>query len=391
MIPARAIAGSCAGFLLAFSPGLWAQESGAEDPLVLFSRMMPVFGHPRCTGCHGRVNPTSEVNNNHGGGLRAADDDCRECHITTANWRVAPDHFRFVNKGNKELCRMQSSEVHRDGDGALAKAAYFYHLEKDPLIALAFIGLEAGADEDDIAQPPGMGKPEFLDAARAWLNDGDARCRNWVGTITQEETFGSNYSYPMPSARARTIVSVQETARRTVVITLADGSATMKTEMSGSRTTRVEIHDIGPNGPCTTTVIDNGSWSGSNTGKAGVRVKIEPDGSYHIRFVGDPEKTTGGSSHVQTGDCGPNPTFPVDPPIELEWPAWPFNIRAKLPDPQQRHYLNNDLTETVVADGHDAADKRSWLEVSPVSAGRADDGSPLSVQVTTTWNLRLDE
>ena len=45
-----------------------AQSTGGEDPIDLFAKLMPVFTHDRCTGCHGRVNPSLEFDHDHDGG-----------------------------------------------------------------------------------------------------------------------------------------------------------------------------------------------------------------------------------------------------------------------------------------------------------------------------------
>ena len=55
-------------------PSAQAQTTGADDPLRLFSRMVPVFTHPRCVNCHGATDPVSGTN--HGGGPVDEAADC---------------------------------------------------------------------------------------------------------------------------------------------------------------------------------------------------------------------------------------------------------------------------------------------------------------------------
>jgi len=44
------------------APPATARNRVADEPLVLFQKMMPVFMHPRCLNCHGVVDPVSGQN-----------------------------------------------------------------------------------------------------------------------------------------------------------------------------------------------------------------------------------------------------------------------------------------------------------------------------------------
>ena len=52
------LAGCLGAIVAAFAV---AQQAPApSDPIELFTKLMPVFGHPRCTNCHGGMNPHQE-------------------------------------------------------------------------------------------------------------------------------------------------------------------------------------------------------------------------------------------------------------------------------------------------------------------------------------------
>src|SRR6266851_211064 len=92
-------------------------EQGGGEALAMFGEMMPVFSSPRCSNCHGGVNPVSGANHEPGpvaDSTRLSNGDmgfdeqrvCQECHTAgTANWRTAPSAMGFVGKDTLTLCR----------------------------------------------------------------------------------------------------------------------------------------------------------------------------------------------------------------------------------------------------------------------------------------------
>lgn len=132
MSPKHALGGIGFGLLIAAAPLIAAaQSAGGEDPIVLFAKLMPVFSHSRCEGCHGAVNPFS--GDTHESGVIKADFDwtvqdmgmthnaaCLECHTTSPDWRLAPRHFGFVGKDTKQLCKQQAESAKRRPGGGCA-------------------------------------------------------------------------------------------------------------------------------------------------------------------------------------------------------------------------------------------------------------------------------
>ncbi|HEV7666656.1 MAG TPA: hypothetical protein VGQ62_24185, partial [Chloroflexota bacterium] len=174
----------------------------ADDPLLLFADMMPVFSSPRCVNCHGGTNPQTDTN--HEGGqvntpLNAQGDmtfdssgACIECHTAAPpSWRLAPHHMSLAGKDTMTLCRQMRS-VNNLKDPA-QRPAFVNHLHDDLLIGVAFVG-QGGIGEDSAfapiaPEPPAMSQAEFVAAAQRWTIDGKAACSNkWNGTITQTIT-----------------------------------------------------------------------------------------------------------------------------------------------------------------------------------------------------------
>lgn len=397
MDPRRVIRGIGFGLLIAVAPLLAAaQAPGGEDPIVLFAKMMPVFSHSRCENCHGAVNPF--YGDTHEGGVIPAGFDwtvddmgmrnttclTSGCHSVSPDWRLAPRRFEFAGKDTKQLCKQQAESVERRPGGG-----YLDHLNGDFLIELAFEGYSGGASP--VPAPPEMKKPAFIAAAKAWINEGGARCSGWTGTITQKETFQSRYTHPIPIGKGPSTTTIVENATRTMTITLGQGEATSKSEMGGHQTVEMVMRDVKPGGsPCTTTMTNNSDWkgTGTNSGNAQVRVNIATDGSYTIRYIGPVETTRAENQQVSTGDCAPNPSIPSDAPIELDWPVKPFfTIKGRLPDPRDRKHLKDRIT----SDGSNAAYPKTWLDRSPVGTAREDTGARIPIAVTIEWDLTLED
>jgi hypothetical protein len=91
-----------------------------------FSSYNSIYSHPRCTNCHGGVNPTAGTNH------PATSAACSSCHTITG-WRLASSTARFAGKTWSEICNAvnQSAQVQ-------SLAAWTEHVEHDPLIAWAF-------------------------------------------------------------------------------------------------------------------------------------------------------------------------------------------------------------------------------------------------------------
>lgn len=382
-------------------------EPANSDPLELFSAMMPVFTHERCANCHGAVDPHAEsgpLANTHDGGIVPQGGTCADsnCHSQTddsnaeTRWHTASPLHNFNGRTAKQLCDMQSG-VADDMNGERADG-YFQHLNTDFLIDLAFVGQSGGASNSTEAPP--MRKDAFLKAARAWLDLGN-KCSSWTGSITQQETFASSYAFPLGGAGSATRVTVNEQAQRIFTLDRANGVSQVRINQGGRQFMVTETRD----GGCVITITSISDWQGQNSAAApgDVNIRIAPDGSYTIRFVGPPEKTRTNDSGRVSSTCGPAPG-PTADMTPLEWEPWKMTIRCPanftqdvtggntidcdLYDPRNNPRLKGTMVRTI-RNHEDAADPQSWLTVSPVGISRADDGSSIPVTVVTTWDFTL--
>lgn len=406
--------------LYAGSASIGTAQSTAKfaDPLELFSRMMPVFGHPRCANCHGGVDPFAmnmtyfgSTAPQHGGGQVDRDENCTQggCHDNSTvegAWRLAPAHLKFSGKTVKELCELQSAESH------VGHGNYLSHLSSDRLIGAAFDGDKGGAGSPE---KPRMSRDDFVQAAALWLASGNAKCSGWSGLITQTETFASNYGFPAPGPNART--AVNQSAKREIKINREFGQTTATIDMSGHEEFATSMNDVGPVTPCVTTVTTFKDWSNAGTASSGprpaaIRFDIADNGSYVIHFSAGGDENTRNDEHYTIADgcaSGLNPGNPAS--IDLEWSRWDFNIRCPLPNegplalrnepPDVVESLDCDLYDAVnwprlkgkltrvVTDHRAASDPQSWLATSPAGVSRADTGAQLPIRVVTEWDFVL--
>jgi hypothetical protein len=114
-----------------------------------FAKMIPVFRHPRCSNCHGGVDPFADPKiSKHGGGQMDAGDfekgSCKDCHDqmikSDSGWNVAPPPMAWVKKNDEELC-MQVREMNPEAE------KYVGHIRNDnggvPFTEVAFVGMRA--------------------------------------------------------------------------------------------------------------------------------------------------------------------------------------------------------------------------------------------------------
>jgi hypothetical protein len=111
-------------------------DAQVQKSIEAFSKMVPTLtGEPRCTGCHGRVNPfiegTGPDPNNpavmpsqfaHGPGAVDITADCNECHSHMARrspsgeasrWLTAPPFLEFPGKDARTLCEQIRDNISR--------------------------------------------------------------------------------------------------------------------------------------------------------------------------------------------------------------------------------------------------------------------------------------
>jgi hypothetical protein len=135
--------------------------------IAAFAKMIPVFRHPRCSNCHGGVDPFVDPKVGKHGGEQMDEGDfekgsCQDCHDQMIHgkigWNVAPPPMSWVNKSDEELC-MQVRVMNPEAD------KYVGHIRDDnggvPFTEVAFAGMRAlnkGTDNAAgitvIAEPP---------------------------------------------------------------------------------------------------------------------------------------------------------------------------------------------------------------------------------------------
>lgn len=171
--PLAARAASCNGL------SVGKQVKAVKD----FAAMLPVFRHPRCTNCHGGLDPMSD---RHPGKDQLDPDitlmsdraafleQCQTCHDGLAGWMVPPTPaLFFVGKGDEDLCK-QMKQFERTGPD------FVEHIENDhhgiQFIAAGFAGDRAlGAqglqDYRLVAEPPPGTQAQMTQQAQKWVDD----------------------------------------------------------------------------------------------------------------------------------------------------------------------------------------------------------------------------
>ncbi len=151
-----------------------------------FREMLPVFRHPRCSNCHGGVDPHSEQHRGSGSldedltlaGNRAEYlEQCQTCHneMPGANqgWMVPPiEALNFVGKSDEKLC-LQMKHFEKTGEKFVAHIFNDHGEANVQFIAAAYVGDRAlGAEELKAqglkSQPPPGRQAELTEQARKW-------------------------------------------------------------------------------------------------------------------------------------------------------------------------------------------------------------------------------
>jgi len=259
--------------------GAAPDRQAEQDPLALFSAMMPVFSSPRCVNCHGGTNPQTELNHD-GGQVDVpvnADGDmkfdpsgaCLECHTAAPpSWRLAPARMSFVGKDAVTLCR-QLRTINSLADPA-KRSAFVDHLGGDALIELAFAGQGAIGDDSAfapiVADPPPMNQADFVGAAQTWVGTGQALCGlGWSGTITVTKTAQSSSITQGDTVARDSALEIKDT------LTLDAGQAT--------GTMHLAQHDYQDSGPKNHNCgINHLTWLVDGSGPADVQVFVGPSG-----------------------------------------------------------------------------------------------------------------
>lgn len=177
--------------------------------VLAFEAMMPTFRHPRCTNCHGGVNPAVDfAQGGHRGGAVTDPAACDDCHSALPGWRVPGPVLHFTPRSNEELCLFFKQLF--PGPGIFVE-----HIEFEPgsphFIKQAFIGDKALNTLGEITlldnfgitarpDPPPGSHPGLIQQAtawgtavgRAWTSSPECGCElggAWVGTVSATGVF----------------------------------------------------------------------------------------------------------------------------------------------------------------------------------------------------------
>ena len=311
------------------------RHQATPTPFELFQKMLPVIRHPRCTNCHGGVDPYSgrghgpgAIDTNKAHGNKAQ--DCSDCHM--AEWAIPSTPHFSVNKSDRELCQIFAEFAMQQGHVRVIEN----HLRTDALILAGFAG-DAGGPKTP-TDPPQMKHPEFVDHGRNWLEQGQAACE-LLGTMKLEESVAATDSFSIGPIRSH----VKINGIRIVTINSRDAKyyADITTDY-----TLVEVDSqmmVGPSGPCSIVSTRNERQVGTTTGGASVVIKdtsfffgtTPPQTDYRIDVTLPPETTQKNELRTTQQDCGlPIPFPPARETGSYTWGRAFFTIEGHLQDPK---------------------------------------------------------
>ena len=67
--------------------------------------MMPVFEHPRCSNCHGGVDPFTDAHRGGAMDSTADDEQCQDCHDQLPGWRIPGPGMFFAGRDAETICK----------------------------------------------------------------------------------------------------------------------------------------------------------------------------------------------------------------------------------------------------------------------------------------------
>jgi len=155
---------------------------GSSCPLTLpeqiksvkaFAEMMPAFRHPRCSNCHGGVNPFVEpaIGKHRAGAMNPRPEGCQECHDQLPGWDVPGPPMFFAGRSDEAIC-MQVKEFGGTGPD------FVEHIRHDhngiQFIAAGFKGdraldKQSLADYDLVIEKPPGTQEQLTEKARDWV------------------------------------------------------------------------------------------------------------------------------------------------------------------------------------------------------------------------------
>lgn len=388
-----------------------SEPQPTPTPLQLFQRMMPAIRHPRCTNCHGVVDPRS--GKNHHGGAIPPDSNCLECHTDAEEWQIPGNEHFFAGRSDREICSQVSDFVSTFG----REPFRMKHIRKDDQILQAFEGFAGGAREVGKTYPDGTIGPKgekppmthqaFVAAGDDWILRGNGAC-DLEGTITYEEWVSSVDT--VQNTPEHTHITTQ-TGTRTATVTVQGSRATADITASGKITSVSTQTRSGPKGKCTVVTTINKTYSGTtNNGLATVLMKDTafmiprpkpPQADYRIDVELPKEKTLTSSSIEIKDGCGTGLTALPAETTPNEYDEWSFTLEGRVQNTKENAI--GGCTKTVRENevgitqpmsiapcnrwGHMGNAVEPWL-MNHGADGSYHNGSPIPFHINVTWNLR---
>jgi hypothetical protein len=149
------------------------------ESIRAFSKMMPVFRHPRCMNCHGGMDPMSQA---HPGADQISPNDdpaafieqCQEaCHDRLPGWKQPGSPVFFVDKSDEELC-LQMKRFEKTAHDFVEHIRIDHDASKTQFIAAGFagdraLGVQGLRDYSLVAEPPPGTQAGLVTKAREWV------------------------------------------------------------------------------------------------------------------------------------------------------------------------------------------------------------------------------
>lgn len=381
----------------------------SPTPFQLFQRMLPAIRHPRCTNCHGVVDPLTGMN--HRGG-EVEKDVCLSCHGKAAEWQIpGNDHF-FAGRTDREVCSQVSDFVSTFGRDAFRTK----HIRQDDQIIQAFDGLAGGArvpgdryDDGTVmppADPPKISHQDFIKAGDDWILQGNAAC-DLEGTITQDEWVNSVDTVVSTPSHLHIMT---QTGTRTVVVSAGPAGFTADITVNGTITSTSTQTIAIAGGSCTVVAMQRTTYTGNTKGPAKVVVKdtafmtpdpVPPQADYRID-VELPKETVQRTTVIDIQDkCGFGLKGEPSQTKTDDFNEWTFTLEGRVQDAKEnaiggcaKTVKQGDVGETQPISvmpcnryGHMGNAVEPWLMNHGADVSYHT-GADIPFNSNVTWNLR---
>ena len=144
-----------------------------QKSIAAFAKLMPLFKDPRCSNCHGGIDPFKD-GGGHEGDTVETDTDCSTCHDDFhGHWQMAPEPMFFKGKSDEELCE-QMKDFFAKAEGT---NSFVGHMTNDNNGADHFIeaglagakGMKLTAGES-AEPPPGWSLAKVIQLSKEWVD-----------------------------------------------------------------------------------------------------------------------------------------------------------------------------------------------------------------------------